>query len=133
MRAVLLAAIRFYQSFISPYKGFRCAYHADTGCASCSVLGYRAVRRYGVVQGLSVLRGRFDKCARASQRYRRRPAHLQAQAGFCELLIIPDVIGTLACSGLPDACACFGSKAYDEYKEQERDRQKALPPQIGEQ
>ena len=39
LTSAALAAIRFYQRWISPYKGFRCAYGAHSGRCSCSTLG----------------------------------------------------------------------------------------------
>lgn len=80
-----LGAIRVYQTVLSPYKGFRCAYAACTGGASCSVLGYRAIRRHGVVKGMAVLQLRFDQCKLAYQRMpRARPMALGNQRGDCD-------------------------------------------------
>jgi len=69
-RALALAAIRFYQTSISPRKGFCCAYAAHLGRGSCSTLGYRAISRYGVWRGLAVLDARLEKCGQANRRYR---------------------------------------------------------------
>jgi len=80
--------IRGYQRFISPHKGFRCAYGVHTGCASCSALGFRAIRRHGVLAGLQLLSRRFDRCAEARRQLQtlaRRPRfQTQAQAGFAD-------------------------------------------------
>jgi uncharacterized protein len=69
MRALALPAIRFYQRRLSPYKGFCCAYRVHTGGASCSMLGLRAIRRYGLLRGLIVLRERLRRCGVAHRRY----------------------------------------------------------------
>lgn len=80
-----LGAIRLYQSVLSPYKGFRCAYAACTGCASCSVLGYRAIRRFGVRKGITVLQWRFEECSKAYLSVQeRRPMALGKQRGDCD-------------------------------------------------
>lgn len=85
MKALALAAIRFYQKTISPRKGFCCAYAAFTGRGSCSTLGYRAIRRFGVWRGLAVLDGRLEKCGVAYRRYRPAPmGGLARQAGFLD-------------------------------------------------
>jgi len=88
MKSIALYAIRFYQRAISPYKGFCCAYAAHTGHASCSALGYRAIRRFGVWDGLSVLNGRLEKCGVAHRRYRaltpRASGRLGKQGGFLD-------------------------------------------------
>jgi len=82
------------QRYVSPYKGFCCAYRAHTGRASCSVLGYRAVRRHGVFAGLALVRQRTYRCGVAPRRYRLRPdPALHAQRGDC------DVSCDLPCDG----------------------------------
>ena len=48
LRALALRAIGLYQRHLSPRKGFACAYRARTGGASCSELGFRAIRRFGL-------------------------------------------------------------------------------------
>lgn len=64
-----LAAIAGYQRWISPYKGFRCAYRAHTGRCSCSQLGVRAIRRFGTFDGIGVLRERLHRCGVAFRRF----------------------------------------------------------------
>ena len=114
MRILALLAIRFYQRYVSPHKGFCCAYCAHTGRASCSALGYRAVRRFGVWHGVRVLDARLAKCGVAARRY----AHgsLQRQAGFCEP----------SC----DVGDCDASDCFDcDWREKSRKRKKThVPP-----
>lgn len=84
MRVLLLALIRFYKRFISPHKGYGCSYRIYTGRASCSTLGYRAIRRHGAWAGLGLLQQRCRLCGVAQRRYApvyRRPA---AQRGDCD-------------------------------------------------
>lgn len=97
MRRLALAAIRAYQRYISPYKGFRCAYSVHTGGASCSAFGYRVVRRYGVVAGLTLLRRRTQHCAQVHRRCSptNLPRPLRSQRGECDL----------GCAA-PDGCGC---------------------------
>lgn len=86
MKQLALWAIRFYQRFISPYKGFVCAYRQHSGHASCSALGYRSIRFYGVWRGIIVLRQRLKRCGEVHQQCQtRRPALLQQQSGFCDV------------------------------------------------
>jgi uncharacterized protein len=93
VKTLLLTLIRLYQRHVSPRKGFACAYRVHTGCASCSHLGYRAIRRYGVWQGLDVLQARLTRCGVAHRRYAamhppsQPRAHQRrlAQAGFCDV------------------------------------------------
>ena len=58
--------IAIYQRYLSPRKGFRCAYGVLSGRDSCSRFASRAIRRNGVVAGGQLTRRRFDKCRRAS-------------------------------------------------------------------
>jgi putative component of membrane protein insertase Oxa1/YidC/SpoIIIJ protein YidD len=81
-----LCAIRGYQRFLSPYKGFSCALRSATGGDSCSAYGYRAIRRGGLRVGLRLLRQRMHLCGHVH----RRPATvrhplLHAQRGHCDL------------------------------------------------
>ena len=89
MKALALAAIKFYQREISPHKGFCCAYAAYTSDASCSALGYRAIRRFGVWNGLIVLDRRLARCKIAHKisidaRLMPRPMPVQRQAGYID-------------------------------------------------
>jgi len=120
-RDLALYAITLYQRHLSPYKGFRCAYALHTGCASCSRLGHRAIRRYGLRRGIDVLCARLDRCSAAHARHGAAlagrlsaPPPLlrapRAQRGFCDALAcIPFDAGCLPCdAALPscDAAAC---------------------------
>ena len=62
MRVFALAAIRGYQRWISPHKGFCCALRAITGADSCSAYGYQVIERFGLRRGLGLLRRRLELC-----------------------------------------------------------------------
>jgi len=64
-----IAAICVYKRYLSPYKGFVCAYRIHTGGSSCSTLGLRAIRRYGVLRGIGLLRERTYLCGVAQRRF----------------------------------------------------------------
>jgi putative component of membrane protein insertase Oxa1/YidC/SpoIIIJ protein YidD len=105
--ALALAAIRFYQRFVSPYKGFSCALRVATGGASCSAYGHAVVARFGLVRGLGLLQRRFELCGHVHMRTRARvPPHprLKYQRGFC------DAPCDLPCDG-PGHCASADSIA----------------------
>ncbi len=117
IKFLALCLIRFYQRFISPYKGFSCAYRVHTGKASCSQLGYRAIRRHGLIGGVRVLRGRLACCSEAYHEHHQssqsshaqthRPAgSLRAQGGFvdcggCD--VIPCDFGGSGAKGVSNA------------------------------
>ena len=45
MKKLVIAMIRFYQKYISPYKGTKCPY-----VPSCSQYGLEAIEKYGVIK-----------------------------------------------------------------------------------
>ncbi len=61
-------AINGYQRYISPHKGFCCAYRVATGEVSCSEYVKQAIIRNGLFRSLSEIRRRFRDC-KESARY----------------------------------------------------------------
>jgi uncharacterized protein len=61
------SAIGAYQRYISPYKGFCCAYRAHTGKRSCSAYGRAVVQKLGLWALLAALPKQFDRCRTAYQ------------------------------------------------------------------
>ena len=119
MKIFALFVITFYRRFVSPWKGFSCAYRVHTGRASCSALGFRAVRRYGARRGLEVSRGRLARCGIAYREHRAR------QAGHCDIPDVPcdgpdwDCLGSAgdaaSCFQVPcDAWSWWGSKTRED-------------------
>ena len=87
-----LAAIRGYQRWISPYKGFRCALRAHTGGDSCSSYGYLVIGRFGLRRGLGLLDRRLELCGHVHRRFApARPASpvrnpwRHREQGLCDL------------------------------------------------
>jgi len=90
IRALAVAAIHGYRRFLSPRKGFRCAFGVHTGRGSCSGVGLRAFRRAGVLRGFGLLRRQFDRCTMAAADLReagvyRRLRPPAAQRGDCDV------------------------------------------------
>jgi putative component of membrane protein insertase Oxa1/YidC/SpoIIIJ protein YidD len=104
-RQTALAAIGAYQRYVSPYKGFCCAYRVYTSHASCSALGARVIRRFGVWHGLQMLKQRMRRCGEVHRRcidsvQRRARA---AQRGHCDFDFgMPDA----DCCDVADCCEC---------------------------
>lgn len=107
LKTFALAAITFYQRALSPRRGFSCAFRVHAGSASCSALGFRAVRRYGVRRGFNVLRGRLKRRGdawrqhRASSRFR--------ESGHCDVPDVPCHHGDWDCAG----SACGVASGFD--------------------
>jgi putative component of membrane protein insertase Oxa1/YidC/SpoIIIJ protein YidD len=92
MNKIALELILFYQRFISPYKGFSCAYHAYTGRDSCSAHGYRVVQRYGFLFGVQLIKRRMSLCGKEYRKHikvgqpRANALILnRRQSGFCDV------------------------------------------------
>ncbi|RYY70807.1 MAG: membrane protein insertion efficiency factor YidD [Comamonadaceae bacterium] len=121
-----LAAIRAYQRFVSPYKGFSCAYRCHTGCASCSALGYRAIRRFGVLRGAGILRQRLERCTVAHQRYTPMARARLQQAGYCDLSCdLPCDIHDIGCA---DIAACNDCGSWGKKKRENTSDHMHIPP-----
>lgn len=62
-----ILTIDVYQSWISPHKGFHCAYASlHKGSPSCSEYGKQAIGKFGVIDGLLLLQDRFELCRKAA-------------------------------------------------------------------
>jgi uncharacterized protein len=59
---LMLASIGFYRRFLSPYKGFRCAYGAVYGRGSCSDVVLRVARRYGGLRAFQLSWRQAARC-----------------------------------------------------------------------
>ena len=60
-------AIRDYQRYISPYKGFSCAHRSLHGGESCSEHFRMLVTSYGLSQAVPLFRQRLGECRQAHQ------------------------------------------------------------------
>ena len=140
MRSLALFAIHLYQRFISPYKGFCCAYRVHTGRRSCSNLGYRAISCFGLPAGLQVLRRRLYLCGVAQRRFAGSTMHAKwAQRGSldcacdipCDANCNPDIgcgEKTQGMSWCCDACSCDGPS---KKKKAPEEKYAYLPPNSG--
>lgn len=71
IRLTLLAtsavlSIQIYRRYVSPHKGYCCAYRATTGRSSCSHFAQRAIRRVGMLRAVTLIVRRFERCAKAA-------------------------------------------------------------------
>jgi putative component of membrane protein insertase Oxa1/YidC/SpoIIIJ protein YidD len=122
MKILALAAISFYQRYLSPLKGFNCAFRRHTGRDSCSAYGKRVIARHGLPVGLELLRRRLDDCHEIHQHYHpAMPAmskRHRAQAGNCDLSCdASDVADVLGCS---NNCTCFSIPSCRDWLEERR-------------
>lgn len=128
-----LRAIRGYQLYLSPHKGFSCAYRCATGRDGCSAHGARVIERFGLSVGLVLLRRRLRLCG---ETYRKRAAVpnpvLYYQRGDCDPGCDASCLPDLPCSGksimrgageCAGECSCGALEHYLE-KKYERARER---------
>jgi len=65
-KPLALVTISAYQRFVSPHKGWRCAYAVLHGGPSCSAYGKEVISRHGVLGGTLLLWNRFGDCRAAA-------------------------------------------------------------------
>jgi putative component of membrane protein insertase Oxa1/YidC/SpoIIIJ protein YidD len=107
-----LGAIRAYQRYLSPRKGFSCALRDAGGGRSCSSYGYRAIARWGLRKGLRLLRRRLDACGR---QHRLGGGPLSYQQGSIDLGCALDAANVFdCCSGGCDLGGRGGSKKKEK-------------------
>lgn len=83
LAVVVLAAITFYQRWLSPHKGFVCAWRFHTGRASCSEYARRIVRRCGALALWVALPRQFDRCKGAHAARALRTDDRRHRSGSC--------------------------------------------------
>jgi uncharacterized protein len=141
VRRFCLFLIRIYQRYLSPYKGFSCAYRVHTRHASCSQLGYRAVRLHGARKGLAILRQRTYLCGIAHRRYCAVPLPPRSrQAGFCDLgcdlpcdgpCDLPHIGGASRACDLLSCCDCGGCDWPHKRRERRNEEKYVhIPPNV---
>lgn len=67
MKYIVVFFINVYQRYISPYKGFRCAYAALNGGDSCSEAVKKIVLEQGCFNGRQEISARFKECRKANR------------------------------------------------------------------
>jgi uncharacterized protein len=93
MRRLAVWCIRLYQRWLSPRKGFQCAYRILTERDSCSAFALMAIGRVGMFAGTRLIGRRFRKCAEAHRRhleegilgYRASTGRPLYQSGHCDV------------------------------------------------
>jgi uncharacterized protein len=134
LRALALWAIRVYQRWVSPHKGFACAHRVHQGGASCSAVGLRLIRRHGLRRGLPLLRQRLGRCGEVHRRYHTAPRRmfsglLLRQRGDCDPPCdLPcdadiDCKKSLRCLECLD-CGCDACDWFDRKKRRDADQRK---------
>lgn len=85
---VALAGIDIYQKFVSPHKGWHCAFSSIfKGDLSCSAYGKNAIENYGVIEGIFKILDRFEACRLALDTYHNlSPTALQNNCSWKQIM-----------------------------------------------
>lgn len=67
LRFLSIGGIKLYQKFISPRKGFGCAYRIKHGGTGCSGAIIKIIEENSVFEWRKLIRERFDNCTKAAQ------------------------------------------------------------------
>lgn len=65
-----LALIALYQTYLSPHKGFRCAFRTRHGGPSCSSYATQTIAEVGVARAGMLILERFAACSAAARELR---------------------------------------------------------------
>ncbi|AXI04150.1 membrane protein insertion efficiency factor YidD [Aquirhabdus parva] len=139
MKIFVLLMIRFYQRFLSPIKGYSCAYRVYTGQDSCSAYGYKVIDRYGAFIGYRLIQRRIRKCSEVIQQQndRRGTKRYQPryQSGDCDPGCDSFDLPSCDSSDLSDLCtlpcdSCDLDFSNDKKKDQKPMKYQPLPEKI---
>jgi len=85
LRLATVSAIGVYQRYVSPHKGYCCAYRAHTGRSSCSEFGRRVIGKMGIAAGIRLLFDRFAACAAAAEEIKKSDEKREENNEACPL------------------------------------------------
>ncbi|MGD1524574.1 membrane protein insertion efficiency factor YidD [Vibrio harveyi] len=72
LNRLAILCIRGYQRFISPHKGYRCAYGVLHNSSGCSGAVIDILRDKGILAGMPAIKQRFADCKSACDELERR-------------------------------------------------------------
>lgn len=104
-----------YQRLISPYKGFGCAYRIHTGHRSCSAFGLKAIRLFGVQQGLALIQERTHLCSLTNRHHHRQTYRPVQQRGDIDCGF-NDCFSCLGDINPLDCCDCSWDRRNKNWK-----------------
>ncbi len=62
---LMLWLLAFYQKFVSPYKGFQCAYGVWIGQSTCSAEAKKILKQDGLIAGWPKIQAQLQECRAA--------------------------------------------------------------------
>jgi uncharacterized protein len=132
VKALALAGVGAYRRYVSPHKGFACAFRVHRDGLSCSAHAERVIRRCGVTRGLALLRRRLARCGDVHRQH--HGPQRSMQRGSCDLPCdIPcdgsEIKGLGHCFECAD-CGCDGRRRDERKGEQRRQREDERSPHL---
>lgn len=109
MNGIAIRAIKIYQQYISPRKGFSCAYRVTTNDLSCSEFAKRQIETKGLFKALPNIRHRFKKCRQAALQLteeRNKKRSREEEFDECFKQQCQGLCTGAACQATPTVCAC---------------------------
>jgi len=101
LKSIAVGSINLYQKYISPYKGYRCAYGVYHQNGTCSGIIKSRIQEHGLIKAYPMIKGQFQAC---------KVAYLALQEN-------KNVLGD---GGEENSCVCdsccFGNKEEKEKK-----------------
>lgn len=104
-KKMCVTSINGYQKYISPHKGFACAYRVLHDGNSCSQAGKELIQEFGVIKAIPLIRKQFQDCKSASLVLKSRSYSFNGDLSkqvTSACILTPDdlIVGAMCC----DAC-----------------------------
>ncbi len=115
LRKLLIGVIKFYQQFISPHKGFRCAYAVYHQTDSCSVAVINIFQQnQSIIIGVQQIRERLLACREANlalQALKEKELDKKKEPSKKNNCTLGDSVQCLDCGG--NSCDFIDSSCFD--------------------
>jgi putative component of membrane protein insertase Oxa1/YidC/SpoIIIJ protein YidD len=85
---VFLWLLAFYQVFISPYKGFKCAHGVLHGQGTCSSLAKQMIVQNGIIAAWPKIRQQLHGCGQSYQVLQMLAMHAQSPAQLSDAIML---------------------------------------------
>jgi len=78
----LIYSIDLYQKYLSPYKGYCCAYKVYHDDVSCSQFTKNSIKELGFCQAMLIIKKRFKDCKISSEKIKEEKKECCESEGF---------------------------------------------------
>ena len=108
LSATALAAIRGYQRYLSPIKGYSCAYRLVHGGTGCSGFAKAEIAEHGLILALPAIRRRLKDCQAAARKLPRPKKPVRGRRWYDDVNATNCDVSACDCTGchMPDLHHC---------------------------